>query len=69
MIWLAPDREVYTVTFMEEPWDEGRETLTVVFQCGRTGWTGATEVDASQDNLAVGVDDLALLLKRARDSG
>jgi hypothetical protein len=69
LIWLGPDREVYTVTVLEEPWDEGRETLTIVFRCERTGWLGATELNASEDALAVGIDDLPLLLKKARASG
>lgn len=69
MIWLAPDREVYSVTIIEEPWDEGRTTLTVVFRCDRTGWMGATEMDTSTLGASLGAEDFPLLLKRARASG
>lgn len=69
LIWLAPDREVYSVSILEEPWDEGKATVTIVFRCGRTGWIGATEMDTSEDFSGIGADDLPLLLKRAKDSG
>jgi hypothetical protein len=69
MIWLAPDREVYSVSIIEEPWDEGRSTVTVVFRCDRTGWLGATELDTAAVVGPLGADDFPLLLKRARTSG
>ena len=69
MIWLAPDREVYTVAILEEPWDAEQATVTVVFRCGRTGWMGATEMDTAEDLSGLGGEDLPLLLKRARAGG
>ena len=69
MIWLAPDREVYSVSIIEEPFDEGRSTVTVVFRCDRTGWMGATELDAATVGSAPGADDFPLLLRRARATG
>jgi hypothetical protein len=69
MIWLAPDREVYTVTTVEEPWDEGPSTLTVVFRCDRTGWMGATELDTNMLGTSPGTEDFPLLLRRARAGG
>lgn len=69
LIWLGPDREVYTVNIIEEPWDEGRGTLTIVFRCARTGWTGATEIDSSDPGLAQGTHDLPVLLRKARATG
>ena len=55
MIWLAPDREVYSVSVLEEPWDEGQTTVTVVFRCDRTGWIGATAVAIDLANLRLDV--------------
>ena len=69
IIWLAPDREVYNVSILEEPWDEERSTLSIVFRCERTGWIGATQMDAASPGSAPGPADFPLLLRRARAGG
>jgi hypothetical protein len=69
LVWLGPDREVYTVSILEEPFDAGTDTHTLVFQCGRTGWTGATAIDTGADFTSFAGDDLVVLLQRAKRVG
>lgn len=69
LIWLAPDREVYTVSVIEEPWDEGHGTATIVFRCDRTGWTGAIGFEAAGLTGSMVTEDLPLLLRHARARG